>query len=773
MSLSSTMWTSVSGLLSHGKKMNTIGNNIANINTLGYKGQRMDFSDFVYQDTNSLAGPTQNGFGVQVGAIMGNFKQGAFESSDTSTDLAINGNGFFQVQQVGSDQAYYTRAGNFRFNPDGYLNDPSGLTLQGWRIDNTGGVMQAAGGNPLDMDESKKSTSAIKGSGVPTDIKLDTWSIFPQQTTKMDFRVNLPKEGADNAKNTTNPFAALFNTWDGTQPPVTASTPPIAKTSYAEQTTLAIYDEAGVKHNVSVYFDKVSSEDYAGGTGGDEVWEYVVTMDPAEDKRQFVDATGALKNVNETKAGGMLLSGTMTFNSSGALINQSAYTWGGSQTPEANPGSFTALPDPAGGLLDKQVINLDPTDMSNWQPAMISESGYPMIVPNFAGILDAQTSGTAAGAKYNTEINFGVRASNLAMPWKNNGSLNDLSVPSYVFNPAHRPGSPATGPEYVLLNPTYDSLLADKWNPATNQYVLGGTPNPAWALGAGGTNIFNAIQAAPGTNPITYKPVAPAPAGTNVSAADYQKMVELYGLDSITLSAGSISPSTAVPPVAAIPDVDVKIDLLTGAITNLDGTPLVGAVDGGILLTTGTHLDALSAAIQTKMDSASIKGRHLLSTATPSNANDLAEFTEPAILEANASTNLGGAFTSSPAQDGYGFGDLTSYYVDQDGILYGGYSNGQNLPLWQLTMYDFNNPQGLRREGGNLFTQTKDSGEAKTGPAGAGGLGDIHGYSLEQSNVDMSTEFVYMISTQRGYQSNSKLITTTDQMLETVINMKR
>ena len=188
MSVTSSMWTGVSGLLAHGEKMNVVGNNISNINTVGFKGQRMDFADFVYLDAHSLSGPTQIGRGTQVGAIMGNFHQGPFESPTEATDLAIQGRGFFQVQPVGSDEAYYTRAGNFRFDKEGYLKDPNGYALQGWRIDNDGGVMQAAGGNATAVNSKDTQTSPIKGGGVPTDIQLDTFTVFPQQTTKMDFK---------------------------------------------------------------------------------------------------------------------------------------------------------------------------------------------------------------------------------------------------------------------------------------------------------------------------------------------------------------------------------------------------------------------------------------------------------------------------------------------------------------------------------------------------------------------------------------------------------
>ncbi len=87
MSLSASMWTSVTGLLVHGEKMNVVGNNIANVNTVAFKGSRMDFEDFVNQNVYSAAGPTQVGRGVAIGAIYGNFAQGSFENSTEPTDI--------------------------------------------------------------------------------------------------------------------------------------------------------------------------------------------------------------------------------------------------------------------------------------------------------------------------------------------------------------------------------------------------------------------------------------------------------------------------------------------------------------------------------------------------------------------------------------------------------------------------------------------------------------------------------------------------------------
>ena len=123
--------------------------------------------------------------------------------------------------------------------------------------------------------------------------------------------------------------------------------------------------------------------------------------------------------------------------------------------------------------------------------------------------------------------------------------------------------------------------------------------------------------------------------------------------------------------------------------------------------------------------------------------------------------------------NGYAAGDLQGVDVASDGILTGVYSNGQLIPLFRVGLAKFLNNYGLRNEGGNLFRETRDSGSAITNKPGENGLGTIAPNSLEMSNVDIAEEFVNMITNQRGFQANSKTITTIDDMMSTVIQMKR
>jgi flagellar hook protein FlgE len=129
--------------------------------------------------------------------------------------------------------------------------------------------------------------------------------------------------------------------------------------------------------------------------------------------------------------------------------------------------------------------------------------------------------------------------------------------------------------------------------------------------------------------------------------------------------------------------------------------------------------------------------------------------------------------TNYASQDGYGPGFLQRVSINNEGIITGSFSNGQIIPLYQLTLARFNAPTKLHREGSNMYTETQDSGVPLTGAPSTNGLGSITSNSLEQSNVDLGEQFVHMIIYQRAFQANSRVITTSDTLLEETLNLKR
>jgi flagellar hook protein FlgE len=129
--------------------------------------------------------------------------------------------------------------------------------------------------------------------------------------------------------------------------------------------------------------------------------------------------------------------------------------------------------------------------------------------------------------------------------------------------------------------------------------------------------------------------------------------------------------------------------------------------------------------------------------------------------------------TTFQYQDGYPAGTLRSISVDEQGVITATYSNGEMTPMFQVALADFPSYDGLSKMGSNLYAQTMASGQSLPGIAGTGRLGNISPQSLEMSNVDLAEEFVKMITTQRAFQANSKVITTSDEILQDLINIKR
>ncbi len=127
---------------------------------------------------------------------------------------------------------------------------------------------------------------------------------------------------------------------------------------------------------------------------------------------------------------------------------------------------------------------------------------------------------------------------------------------------------------------------------------------------------------------------------------------------------------------------------------------------------------------------------------------------------------------STTTQDGYASGTLVSYIIGSDGTIQGTFSNGQNSALGRIALASFANDQGLVRNGSNEFLSSLSSGQANIGTPGTGGRGTLSGGALEQSNVDIATQFAQLILQERGYQANAKAVTTFDEVTQTAINLK-
>ena len=358
-SLTGAMYTSITGLTAHGQAISVVGNNLANANTVGFKASTIQFQDLFYSTLNTANGPDQVGNGVAVSTIYNDFSQGSFESSSSVTDVAISGNGYFIVEDPATGRNYYTRAGNFTFDTSGYLVNAQGLRVQGWAV-----------------DSATTTGTTVSTVGDLTDIQIGTLQAPPSATSLATLLVTLNKDSTEASSSATDPFFALQQEWDGTQDP------PLGENSYLYQTTMTVYDEAGSAHELTVYFDLVAD---ATSASGGQVWEYIVTCNPSEDGRTLDGQALA-----ETTSAGLLMTGTLSFDTSGQLTGMSAFT------------------------LDATATG-DLQDLSNWTPAEINDDGYPLFTANFSGMEDA--SATTDANAVNIGMNFGMHASAADITW--------------------------------------------------------------------------------------------------------------------------------------------------------------------------------------------------------------------------------------------------------------------------------------------------------------------------------------------------------------------
>lgn len=137
----------------------------------------------------------------------------------------------------------------------------------------------------------------------------------------------------------------------------------------------------------------------------------------------------------------------------------------------------------------------------------------------------------------------------------------------------------------------------------------------------------------------------------------------------------------------------------------------------------------------------------------------------------NSATGFDGGKDGSLA--GTSSGTLKGFSIDNFGVITGAFTNGVNKSLGQIALAKFDNSAGLEKIGNNSYKSTSNSGTPQVSTASSNGLGSINAGALEMSNVDLSLEFTEMITTQRGFQANSRIITTSDEMLQELVNLKR
>ena len=283
MGISSALYSGVSGLNTNSQAMSVIGNNLANTNTIGFKGSRTVFSDLLSSTINGSGGSSQVGRGVGMSIVDNIFSQGTFESTESGLDVAIEGDGFFLLKEPGDNTTYYSRAGSFRFDDDGYLINPEGLRVQGQAYDLDG---ELAPGDPNDILVSN--AGLIQGN-VTSTITLNT-----------------------NLDSSESVIAAAF---DITNPD-----------TYNYSSSTQTYDTLGNPHLITTYFRKTANNQWN--------WYYSTTL-PDGTVTPAVPAAGA--TVLQFTADGVLADPADPANAATVPLTDTipAINWGNGSTATA------------------------------------------------------------------------------------------------------------------------------------------------------------------------------------------------------------------------------------------------------------------------------------------------------------------------------------------------------------------------------------------------------------------------------------------------------
>ncbi|OGG56819.1 MAG: hypothetical protein A3F84_10495 [Candidatus Handelsmanbacteria bacterium RIFCSPLOWO2_12_FULL_64_10] len=668
---SNSLFTALSGLQAHQTKSSVVADNIANINTTGFKGRRANFEELLAQTvkqstspeaSRSGTNPAQVGIGVRVKSIDTIFTQGSIQTTGRNTDLALEGPGFF-VLSDGVNQ-YLTRDGNFAFDGTGRLIDPgNGLIVQG-------NIVEASG------------SLATKAKDALESIQLDlSQEIAGAATTRVNLSGNLD--------------AGAVST-------LTASTEfGIAARIDAAAATLA---------NIPTAITAT-----APGT-----------------------LTIELTNVDGTTPSGAITLADRTYSSVSDLVSEINVRITGNEA-----------------LRGKVLAQASPTVVGAIQ-LRVTEGGQDVTSLSVAS--DNAALLTALGFP-GTSTNGGVATAT--------SDLNDLAQVGFALNDGDRLVFTGTRSEGTTFE---GSLIFDDTTAETVQDLLTAVQD---AFGGG---VEASLDASTGVLVLTNDD------GTNVTGFTFNLSLDDADITAATPASGLVPSSTFVTHKisTAVFDAEGRKRTLDVTLTksptanswfyNATVDKILPTEGGGGTVTfrsDGTISTFIPSEGQGKRVSVTLPGE--VGTLNV-DLNGLQNVDRGI----TGLTQFSAPFTAGVVdQDGRQSGRLESIFIDNKGVIKGRFTNGETVDRGRIIVANVNNPGGLQRAGGNLFTVTGNAGPLRKEIATETLQTRILSGSLELSNVDLAQELAELIIAQRGFQANARTVTTTDEILQETVGLKR
>ena len=676
-----SLFSGVSGMRNHQIRMDVIGNNIANINTIGYKASRVSFAEALAmtirgatRPTDTLGGinPSQIGLGMTIGFIDSVFEQGSLETTNIKTDLAINGEGFFVLSD--GQKNYFTRAGSFRFDSTGRLVSPvNGMAVQGKLADAEG--------------------------------KIDSATMV--QDIVLPFGQRVP------AKATTS--VNLVGNLDAGQSPL--------GTILSSSVMLAV-EEAGDNSDVNGLFARgdsnstirglrpgLSTVTVSDGTTS-KVYTYVAA-DSGSSNADFHSLDDLIAEINNDFAGSM----QVHLDSNGAIVVEDL---SGSAHDVSfvsdNPALHTAL-SAANGTIDSSAGLTTKTDQFSHVATASEELSK---LRNAQG----QSLGLSAGDTINIGANVGGENVTGTFSVTATSTLQDLAdAIKSTFNIQRE--------DAVVID--QNGSLRIHGDPGEDNAITG------VAIRETANNNFNTVM--------TFNEV--------------QKAKDVVHSTSIT-----VYDALGEEHVLTMTFKKTNIKNQWEWEATLDGNETVSSGNKGIItfnsdgsLNTFTY-DNGASAFEFDPGTGADLMKIQFEVGDLGGFNGITQFSSSSTTVANS-------------QNGYSNGDLVNINIDQTGKITGIFSNGVNKTLAQIVLAKFTNPNGLYREGNNLWAVSANSGLPVYAIAGETIQSEIVPGTLEESNVNLAQEFTDMILAQRGFQANARVITTSDDLLNELVNIKR
>jgi flagellar hook protein FlgE len=835
-----SLYSAISGLGVNQQAMDVLGNNISNVNTIGYKAGRTIFQDMLSQTisggtaaTSSVGStnPSQIGLGSVLATVSNMFTDGTNKTTDVDTDLAIQGDGFFILEGKSNNEFLYTRAGDFNFDALGNLVSASGYSVQGWMADPTTGEIvtdtnteDIVVGSDYQAVEAKSTTKSTVAGVLSTDadpnvLEFPTllhsaqasssiFAVYSSNGVKMDVSDEEPIKIKAHATTLTD-MSNVYNDTDVS----------LGITSTANTSLLIYMNNTAETFTYGTDFTTLGSlatalENRLNTVAG--AADFTVTVANGKLNVAKTAAGGAAVTINSFSGSARLavamtnLAGTYDDTSDSKYSDQLYFE----STLYAGR-DFTTLSELGAEIeaaIDGNVIG--GTDFTVTYDDVLGQFVYTNsgtgTAPDLTGFsFDKAYSGTdfelnmvssdpltvvkGASANSMTFLREARDSDALLNLYTSNGSPLGLTNDSVMQFTSGIGGDTLTG---TGTQPVYSvGLDGISGNSDDIYYTLQDLRvSLADFLGYSSSSESELSQHIGSFDDNAGKLVLTSNSGIP-NALDFMKF-EILGSGNYSTFYDYYDYSTTQNASGGVVTTSQTIYDAQGNEHTLKYTfEMVDAIDNLWKLTVSTPDKNSSVEFnESTGDSVLLHFNsngsfNYMSTEAGTRIATLTANFDPkngAGVISNISIGLGtasqfdGVYLSSgdggiekTYQDGYPTGSLEDVLFNTAGEIIGYYSNSQVVKLGQIALATFTNPQGLMKVGDTTFKSTTSSGVASVGTPGTGARGDIASGALENSNVDLSSEFVNMITTQRGFQANSRVITTSDEMLQELLSLKR